>query len=360
VHRILIALTLFALLAVGAAPVEGATTSTLVVSQVYAGGGNAGASYQNDYVELFNRGAAAVDLTGWTIQYAPAAGTTWQATTLSGSLASGRYYLVQLASSAAIGAPLPTPEATGTTNLAASGGKIALVRSATALTCGATAGSCSAVAALEDLVGYGGATDYEGTAAAPSLDSTSALIRAGGGCTDANANATDFTAVAPVPRNSATPQSSCGGSTTANGTGSASVDVDVQPVISISLERAALAFGSAVTGSTPAPLSERVTVFSNHSTGYALSIHRSAFTPADLPLGVGASAPAGAQLGAGVGSTLAPVPVTPAADLLLGTTSAASPGTGDVWPVSVGFSAPLPAVAPGHYTSTVTFTVVGR
>ena len=55
---------------------------------------------------------------------------------------------------------------------------------ALALGCGGTAGSCASVAALADLVGYGSATDYEGAAAAPGLDSTTADVRAGGGCTD--------------------------------------------------------------------------------------------------------------------------------------------------------------------------------
>src|SRR5438067_4279579 len=187
---------LFALSAVGvllAAPFANGATSNVVVSQVFAGGGNAGASHTNDFVELLNRGSVAVDLTGWTIQYAPASSTTWQPTTLSGSIGPGRYYLVQLASTAAIGSPLPTADATGTTNLASSGGKVALVRDATPLTCGAAAGSCSSAPLLEDLVGYGSATDYEGAAPAPALSSTTAAVRGGGGCTDTNANATDFT-----------------------------------------------------------------------------------------------------------------------------------------------------------------------
>ncbi|MBA3844716.1 MAG: hypothetical protein H0X39_19210, partial [Actinobacteria bacterium] len=190
---------------------------------------------------------------------------------------------------------------------------------------------------------------------------TSAAIRASAGCTDTGSNIADFTSVAPVPRNTVTPALSCGAtSTTPNGSQTAAVDIDVQPVIGISLERSSISFGSAAAGTVPAPVSERVTVTSNRSTGYALSVHRSAFSPADLPLGLAASAPAGGQLGAGVGGTLAPVPIAPAVDLLIGTTGAASPGSGDVWPLSVGFSSALPAVPPGHYTATVTFTVVGR
>jgi hypothetical protein len=124
----------------------------MVVSQVYAGGGNSGATFANDFVELFNRGTTSIDLGSWSIQYASATGTSWQPTPLAGSVPAGGYYLIQLASAAAIGGPLPSPDATGTTNLANTGGKIALVRSTNALTCGGAVGSCSAdplVAELE-------------------------------------------------------------------------------------------------------------------------------------------------------------------------------------------------------------------
>ena len=96
-----------------AAPAARSASLDLVVSQVYAGGGNAGATFTHDFVELFNRGATAIDVGGWTIQYASASGTTWQATALSGSIQPGRYYLVQLVLAAAVGSPLPTPDATG-------------------------------------------------------------------------------------------------------------------------------------------------------------------------------------------------------------------------------------------------------
>jgi hypothetical protein len=139
------------------------------------------------------------------------------------------------------------------------------------------------------------------------------------------------------------------------------VDVDVQSVLSIALERPNVSFGNAVTGSTPAPVSERVTVHSNNATGYALTVHRTAFTPTDLPLGVAGTAPAGGQIGASLaGGATAGIPVTPAADLLVGTTAAPSAGSGDVWGTSLGFTSPLPSVPAGRYTATVTFTVIGR
>jgi hypothetical protein len=350
VPRIRLVLVLFAVSALLAAPFAHGATSTVVVSQIYAGGGNAGATYTNDFVELFNRGAAAVNLTGWTIQYASGASTSWQTTALSGSIGAGRYYLVQLASTASVGSPLPASDATGTANLATAGGKVALVRDTVALTCGAAAGSCSTAPLLEDLVGYGSATDYEGVAPAPALGSTTAAFRGGGGCTDTNANASDFTAVAPAPRNTSSPSASCSVGVAPSTSASAAVDVDVQPVLSLSLERSSLSFGSVVSGSVPTPISEKVTVVSSNTPGYSLTVHRSAFAPNDLPLGIAAPA----------GGSLVPIPISPAPDLLIASSSAPSAVAGDVWPTGIGFASALPVVGPGHYTATLTYTVIGR
>ena len=348
--RIRFVLVLFAVGALLAAPFAHGATSNVVVSQIFAGGGNAGATYTNDFVELFNRGAVAVNLTGWTIQYASAASTSWQTTALAGSIGPGRHYLVELASTASVGSPLPVADATGTTNLASAGGKVALVRDTAALVCGATAGSCAAAPLVEDLVGYGSATDYEGVGPAPALGSTTAAVRSGGGCTDTNANATDFSAVAPAPRNALSPSASCSVVVAPSPSASAAVDVDVQPVISLSLERSSLSFGSVVAGSTPTPISEKVTVVSSNAAGYSLTVHRSAFAPNDLPLGIAAPA----------GGSLVPIPISPAADLLIASSSAASVPAGDVWPTGIGFASAIPVVGPGRYTATLTFTVIGR
>ena len=77
-------LLLAAAVALLAVPIATGASPDLVVSQVYAGGGNTGATYANDFVELFNRGSASVDLSGWSVQYATAAGTSWQPTALAG------------------------------------------------------------------------------------------------------------------------------------------------------------------------------------------------------------------------------------------------------------------------------------
>ncbi|HSC50244.1 MAG TPA: lamin tail domain-containing protein [Gaiellaceae bacterium] len=353
---------LASLAALLAAPAALGASPDLVVNQVFAGGGNAGAPYSNDFVELFNRGSSAVDVGGWSIQYASGSGTSWQVTPLSGSVQAGGHYLVQLASGS-VGAALPTPDASGTSNLAVSGGKVALAHATTALTCGAAAGSCSADPLVTDLVGYGSATDYEGAGAAPAIGNTTAAVRADGGCTDTDVNSSDFSAAAPTPRNSAATAAPCSAPPPPSGgvSQNAPVDIDVDSVLSLALERPSISFGHAAAGETPASVSERVTVASNHMTGYALTVHRSAFVPADLPLGLSASAPPGGQLGGQlVGGAMAAIPIAPAADLLIGTTSAPSAPAGDAWATNVGFVSPLPFVTPGHYTATVTYTAIGR
>jgi Lamin Tail Domain len=358
-HLFMLALAVVLLVA----PAARSASSDMVISQVFAGGGNANAPYTNDFVELFNRGSATVALANWSLQYAAGTGTTWQVTPLSGSVPPGGRYLVQLASAAAVGAPLPTPDATGTANLAVSGGKVALVRTPTALTCGAGLGSCSADPGVADLIGYGSATDYEGNGPAAAISNTTSALRGGGGCTDTDANASDFSAQAPLPHNSGAAVAPCVAPPPPDdaASGNAGVDIDIQPVLSIALERPSISFGQGVSGQTPPSVSERVTVASNRASGYALTVHRSAFVPSDLPLGLSASAPAGGQLGGPlVGGAMAAIPIAPAADLLVGTTSAPSGASGDVWATNVGFTSPLPQVAAGHYTAIVTFTAIGR
>jgi hypothetical protein len=347
--RKILVLLVFLAVPLLAASARGSGAGSVVVAEVFAAGGNSGAPYTNDYVELLNRGNGAVSVGGWTLQYASATGTTWQATALNGSIPAGGRYLVQLASGGTNGAALPAPDATGTSNLAMTGGKVAVVSGATALSCGASAGSCSTVSSVEDLVGWGSATDYEGTAPAPALSPTTALARAGGGCTDADDNAADFATSAPNPEDSASATAACSSSGSADGNGTGAVDLDLQPVLSVALDHDTLSFGGVLPGTTPAPLAEHVTVSSNDSAGYTLTVQRTAFSPHDLPLGIAAG-----------NAALAPVPIAPAPGLLVATASGPSAAGGDAWPTNVGFVSPLPSLPSGQYTATITFTVIGR
>ncbi len=188
--------------------------SHIVISQVYGGGGNSGATFTNDFIELFNRATTAVDLTGWSVQYASATGSglfSSNVANLSGTINPGQYYLVQLASGGTVGGALPTPNATGTIDLSAANGKIVLANTTTGLPCngGGTPCTGSDLVSIVDLIGYGTANFFEGSGAAPAADNTTANLRNSNGCSDTNNNNADFTAGAPSPRNSASPANPC-------------------------------------------------------------------------------------------------------------------------------------------------------
>ncbi len=172
----------------------------VVISQVYGGGGNSGATLKNDFIELRNNGPTAVDLTGWSVQYASSTGTTWNGrTNLSGSIPAGGFYLIQQAQGAGGTVNLPTPDATGTIAMAGTAGKVALSRSTTALT-----GACpTADANVVDFVGFGSAANcFEGSAPTGTLSNTTAALRGGDGSIDTNNNGADLAVGAPNPRNS--------------------------------------------------------------------------------------------------------------------------------------------------------------
>lgn len=183
----------------------GSVEEKVVISQLFGGGGNSGAPYRNDFIEIFNAGNTPVNLAGWSIQYASATASTWAATPLNPfTLMPGQYYLVQQAGGNN-GAQLPTPDATGTIAMAAGSGKIALVRSSTALT-----GACPNDSNIVDLAGYGSTANcFKGSAPAPAASNTNATTRKTNGCTDTHNNATDFATATPNARNTVTPLNRC-------------------------------------------------------------------------------------------------------------------------------------------------------
>ncbi len=197
----------------------GSAHAEVVISQVYGGGGNSGAPYNADYVELFNTGDLPAPLGGLSVQYTSASGTgnfgasAGQIVVLPAvEIPAGGYFLVGLAGGAN-GAPLPTPDATGTINMSGTAGKVVLARTTTGLGCngGSTACTPAQQALILDLVGFGSANFFEGSGAAPQLSNTTAAFRAGEGCTDRNDNAADFVAAAPAPRNGASVANICSG-----------------------------------------------------------------------------------------------------------------------------------------------------
>ncbi|NWJ94427.1 MAG: lamin tail domain-containing protein [Chloroflexi bacterium] len=201
-------------------PVASALSDSLVISQVYGGGGNSGATYSNDFIELFNRGNTTVSLDGWSVQYASASGNfdnTNNGTNLPPvMLLPGQYFLVQEFAGAVSSLALPNPDViTGTINLSATDGKVALVNSTTSLNCGNVSTSCTPaqLATIVDLLGYGttsGSLVSEGISPTPKLSNTKAALRLSNGCTDTDNNSTDFAIGTPSPRNSSSPIAPCG------------------------------------------------------------------------------------------------------------------------------------------------------
>jgi hypothetical protein len=191
--------------------------SKLIITQVYGGGNNSGATFQNDFVELFNRGATTIDFgaTPYSVQYASAAGTFSAGNTInltSGTVAPGQYFLLKLApTTPTIGTALPPADATNTSiNMSATDGKVALVLG-TAILSGS---GCPLSPTVVDFIGYGSANCSE-TSATAVLSATKSARRTAS-CTDTNRNAADFSVVSnpAAPRNRATTLAPCTCSTT--------------------------------------------------------------------------------------------------------------------------------------------------
>jgi predicted extracellular nuclease len=201
--------TLVSLLAAAfAAPAVLASSSGVVISQVYGGGGNTGATIKNDFIEIFNAGATAVNIGDWSVQYASATGTSWALTKIPAGtmLQPGRYLLISEAAGSSTTATPLVGDVVGTIAMSGTAGKVALVSAVTALT-----GSAPSGGNLVDLIGFGGANGSE-TAATAALSNTTAALRAANGCTDTDNNSADFAISGPVPRSSATAANLCAGS----------------------------------------------------------------------------------------------------------------------------------------------------
>ncbi|MEI9954327.1 MAG: lamin tail domain-containing protein [Pseudomonadota bacterium] len=168
----------------------------VVISQVYGGGGETGALYKNDFIELHNSSTQAVNLAGWSVQYGAATGVGWEVTTLLGTIAPGAYFLIREGTAGA-GNTLPGFDATGAIALAATAGKVALVNNAIAL-----GGACPSAVQIVDMIGYG-VTNCSEQSPAQAPAANGALIRRAAGCTDANNNLNDFSSGLPTPRISA-------------------------------------------------------------------------------------------------------------------------------------------------------------
>ena len=192
-----------------APPASGNPAGTgLVISEVYGGGGNSGATYTHDFVELYNPTDAAIRVDGMSIQYRSSGATTAtsQVTVLSGSVPAGGHYLVQEAKGAGDTTPLPTPDASGAISMGAGAGVVFLSTQTAPLTPDIGDVSDDGEARIVDLVGFGPANTFENASTpdakgTPAPSNTVAVTR-NASRVDTNDNSADFTTAAPAPQNS--------------------------------------------------------------------------------------------------------------------------------------------------------------
>ncbi|GAA3022340.1 ExeM/NucH family extracellular endonuclease [Microbacterium dextranolyticum] len=226
--RALVAAITAGALAIGGAgvialPAEAAvsTGAPVLINEVYGGGGNSGATYTNDFVELVNVSSAPVSLEGWSLQYAAAAsGKTFAPQALSGTIPAGATFLVQEAKGDGGTTPLPTPDATGTLALSGKTGKVALASTTTAV----TGPNDDAVV---DYVAWGASAAPAAGSPAHETTNTTSITR-DAAHTNTAVNSADFTVAEPTPQNSGSstpspepsPSGSTGPSPSASATGS--------------------------------------------------------------------------------------------------------------------------------------------
>ena len=171
-----------------ALPASAAPADHLVISQAYGGGGNSGAKYKNDFVELYNPTKQDVDLTGWSVRYgskkAVSAAELSQITELTGAIKAGGHYLIQMAAGSGGTLDLPTPDLMGRTAMSGKDFVVGLFSGETQV----------------DLLGVGDAQFFE-TAPAAKLSNKTAAVRKDL-TVDTDNNSADFVAAAPAPHSS--------------------------------------------------------------------------------------------------------------------------------------------------------------
>ena len=169
------------------------TPGDLQINEVYGGGGNSGATVQNDFVELRNTSGEDLSLDGWSLQYASKTGSFHNTLPLEGAVPAGGTFLIELADGNGNGDPLPEADLVGGINASGSGGVFALSDAEGELAChGAT---CAEDPAVVDLIGWGEAVTFSGGAPAPATTNATSVSRVEA----TGENSTDFVAGEPTP-----------------------------------------------------------------------------------------------------------------------------------------------------------------
>ncbi|HHT12285.1 MAG TPA: lamin tail domain-containing protein, partial [Propionibacterium sp.] len=154
--------------------------SDLIINEVFARGGSTNQAYQHKYIELYNPTDAAIDLTGYGLSYSSASNEgLGNVCNLTSSLEAGGFYVVTVGSNDTNGEAVVGDQNCTNINPSGTNGAMNLV---------------TGVDTVVDLVGWGTAKRYEGSAAAayPGGNTTAGSITRTG-AVDTDDNAADFT-----------------------------------------------------------------------------------------------------------------------------------------------------------------------
>ncbi|WP_345752451.1 ExeM/NucH family extracellular endonuclease, partial [Microbacterium rhizophilus] len=179
--------------------------SKVVINEVYGGGGNGGATYKNDFVELYNPTDADVSLAGWSLYASSATSATALYNSgrlaLTGTIPAGGHYLVQAAAGTGGTTDLPAPDQTVDWAMGAGGFKVLLTGPGAATRTGIPSGDFvgAAIDGYVDGVGVGNANGFEAAVGATPSAAVSAHRTDGA---DSDSNAADFATAAPSPESS--------------------------------------------------------------------------------------------------------------------------------------------------------------
>jgi len=182
------------------------------ISQVYPRGGEPGATYQKDFIELFNADTKTINLQGWSIiltSYNSAGQTTNIGATITNSinLVPGQHVLLTMPGTGSNGQALTAEFNIDAISLSSDGAQVFLIQKdhlPPVFLCPSAAPDPRG--AVVDVVGYGLAVCTSGTPA-PIPPPNKSLMRIGSGCTDTFDNKNDFALVDPNPRKFSSPLS---------------------------------------------------------------------------------------------------------------------------------------------------------
>lgn len=186
------------------------TMPNVIISEVYGGGGNSGATYKNDFIELYNTSQNKVDISGWSIQYYSATGTspTVYEIPANSTIGVGDHFLIECAGGAT-GSALPTPDASCTISMSATKGKVILFNTNVAQTIIMDIASILTNSNFVDYLPYGtSAVPVWGSAMSMNPSNTKSASRKSSSTRSANATnyvysgniGSDFLTAEPTPQ----------------------------------------------------------------------------------------------------------------------------------------------------------------